>query len=63
MNKKTYGVITFHRAINYGALLQGYALTKAIGDAGGRAKMIDYRCPFIEDAYRLTWGINKRKPY
>lgn len=45
------GIITFHQALNYGALLQAYALRKVICLMGGEAEIIDYHCSIIEDAY------------
>ncbi len=60
MAEKKVGIITFHRAINYGALLQGYALLEKVKECGADACMIDYRCPFVESAYRLTWGLNDK---
>lgn len=36
------GTITFHNAINYGALLQTYALQKSIINMGYEAEVIDY---------------------
>ncbi|MBR5788715.1 MAG: polysaccharide pyruvyl transferase family protein [Lachnospiraceae bacterium] len=59
--RKTIGILTFHRAINYGALLQAYGLQEALRDYGMDTKVIDYRCPFVEKAYRLLWGLNKKK--
>lgn len=45
------GILTFHRAINYGALLQAYALEKVLNDIGAEAEIIDYRAPYIENLY------------
>lgn len=45
------GILTFHRAVNYGAVLQTYALCKAIEKLGGNPEVIDYRCKMIEDFY------------
>lgn len=46
------GILTFHRAINYGAVLQAYALQQVILDEFGiGAEIIDYRNPKIERAY------------
>ncbi len=42
------GVITFHNAINYGALLQTYALQKSIINMGYEAEVIDYSNPNID---------------
>ena len=48
---KKIGILTFHRAINYGACLQAYALKKYIKDQGNECDIIDYHCPAIEDFY------------
>lgn len=48
------GILTFHRAINYGAVLQCYALYRTLSDMGHEVDVIDYRPPYIE-----RW----RKPY
>lgn len=45
------GIITFHRAVNYGAVLQAYALQKAISGLGAQAEIIDYRNRYIESCY------------
>ncbi len=58
---KKIGIITFHRAINYGALMQTYALQQVIKKEGGEVRVIDYHSPNIEYAYRLTWGLNKKR--
>ncbi len=36
------GILTFHRAINYGAVWQAYALKKHIEELGHEAEIIDY---------------------
>lgn len=46
------GIITFHRAINYGAVLQTYALQTALRQMNIASEVIDYRCPKIEENYR-----------
>lgn len=51
MNKRV-AVITFHRALNYGAILQAFALENILAQIGVCAKIIDYRCPHIECVYR-----------
>ena len=51
MNKRA-AVITFHRALNYGAILQAFALEKILAEIGVYAEIIDYRCPHIECIYR-----------
>lgn len=39
--KKVY-LLTFHGSVNYGAVLQGYALAKTIQDMGYECQIIDY---------------------
>lgn len=57
------GVITFHRAINYGGVLQAYALQQALSKLGVENEVIDYRCPSIERQYRPTLKEKLSKPY
>lgn len=40
--------LTFHRAINYGAILQTYALQDRIHALGYASEVLDYRCDFLE---------------
>ena len=47
------GIITFHRAVNCGAVLQAYALQRYISDMGYDCEVVDYRCNAIESAYNL----------
>ena len=51
MNKRA-AVMTFHRALNYGAILQAFALENILAKIGVHAEIIDYRCPYIECVYR-----------
>lgn len=44
--------ITYHRAINYGAILQCYALQKTLHSLGYESEVLDYRCAFLEKQYR-----------
>lgn len=46
------GIITFHRAKNFGALLQCLALYNFLTKNGCDVEIIDYRNPVIEDTYR-----------
>lgn len=50
--KKT-ATITFHRAINYGAVLQAYALQHSILKLGIKNEIINYSCKEIDDCYKL----------
>ena len=52
------GILTFHRAINYGASLQAYALTKKMNEMGYEAEIVDYRNPHIENMFH-NFSINK----
>jgi len=45
---KKIGVLTFHRADNYGATLQAYALQKVILENDFNCEIIDYRNPKFE---------------
>lgn len=50
------GLITYHRALNYGAVLQAYALQQVIkGMLGEKDKclLLDYKCKKIEDMCRV----------
>lgn len=46
------GILTFHRAINYGAVLQCYALYTTLKNMGHDVEVIDYRPDSIEK-YRM----------
>lgn len=46
------GILTYHRANNYGAILQCFALQELLKKMGHDVQVIDYRQPFIEDLYR-----------
>ena len=47
------GILSFHRAINYGAVLQCYALYKKIEALGHDVEIIDYRPASIEKYRKL----------
>lgn len=47
------GTLTFHRAQNYGGVLQSYALVKFLQLRGFDVEIVDYRCPKIEAAYKI----------
>lgn len=53
------GIITFHRAINYGAVLQTYALQKFLENKKYDAEVIDYRCDYMENFYKIIGFKNK----
>lgn len=49
--KMKIGIITYHRALNYGAALQAFALSVKLKNLGHEAEVIDYRCNYIEGDY------------
>lgn len=46
------GIITFHRAFNYGAVLQAYALCSKINTLNHHCEVIDYRNDKFEKEYK-----------
>ena len=56
------GILTFHRAVNYGAVLQAYALQNALERCGADAEIIDYRAPFNENRFKRKKLWDLRKP-
>ncbi len=55
------GIITFHRAINYGAVLQCYALCNTIKILGHNCEIIDYRCESIENQYSPLYPLKNSR--
>lgn len=51
------GIITFHNADNYGAVLQCYALQQFLIRMGHVVEVIDYRNSHIEDLYELKYEL------
>ncbi len=58
------GILTYHNAVNYGAVLQAYALQKVISDLGAECKIINYSSPAVDMQYRrkkisecLNWKV------
>ena len=56
------GILTFHCAHNYGAVLQCYALQETLKAMGHNVKVIDYRPDFLLNPYKI-WNINRNKDY
>ncbi|MGD6794157.1 polysaccharide pyruvyl transferase family protein [Metabacillus indicus] len=53
MNNKTkVGIITFHRAINYGAVLQVFALQEKLKEIGVEPYVLDYRNTKLEQHHK-----------
>ncbi len=51
-------IITFHRAINYGAVLQTVALSTYLKNKGYEVNVIDYRSSFIEQSYKTKISLS-----
>lgn len=47
------GILTFHRAHNYGAVLQCYALQEVLEKMGHDVEVVDYRQKWTEDVYKI----------
>ena len=54
------GILTFHHAINFGAVLQAYALKETLRSFGHDVWVIDYRQPKVESVDRPTFSSAKR---
>lgn len=48
------GILTFHRACNYGAVLQCFALQEVIRNMGHYVAVIDYVDDYTNEAYKTT---------
>lgn len=57
---KKIGILTFHRAINNGAVLQAYALANALNLMGCDAKYIDYTAQRIKEDYNIVPLLKRR---
>lgn len=58
------GIVTFHDANNYGAVLQAYALQETIKNLSPNAEVYiyDYKCKFVLDCYKVwyfSWDLSK----
>lgn len=55
-NKLYVGVVTYHRANNYGAVLQAYALCQYLHKLGCNSEIVDYWPNYHAVVYRpLIW--------
>lgn len=52
------GILTFHCAHNYGAVLQCYALQEVLNQFGHEVEVIDYRPQYLLEAYNI---FNKKR--
>ena len=58
---KKVGILTVHRASNYGAVFQAYGLEQTLIKLGADASLVDYKCQWIENFYNPRY-FNKRDP-
>ena len=56
---KRVAIITYHRAHNYGAVLQAYALKKVISNLGYNVSFIDYQSDVLTGGYNLIPPANE----
>lgn len=63
-NSLRIGILTIHAAINYGSMLQAYALQKQLEElaSGDTVELIDYLPPCIMDGYSLNPGKHLKDP-
>ena len=47
------GILTYHRADNFGAVFQAFALVHYLRGEGHDAEIIDYRCKRVESCYDI----------
>lgn len=53
------GILTFHRAYNYGAVLQAYALKTVLNDLGVDAEIVDYVCQQVDLDHHPKYTLKK----
>ncbi|MCD7857032.1 MAG: polysaccharide pyruvyl transferase family protein [Clostridiales bacterium] len=58
---KKIGILTFHRASNYGATLQAYALQTILKRNVETVHIIDYRCPEVEYSHNPRYILRKNQ--
>lgn len=56
------GILTTHRANNFGAVLQAFALVNKCKDIGVDAEIMDWRHPYLETQYYDPWKVKCRNP-
>jgi hypothetical protein len=52
-------LLTFHRALSYGAVLQTYAMVKTLQGMGHEVTIIDYQKPFLRKIPTGIWSLKK----
>ncbi len=54
------GIVTFHSAHNYGAVLQAWSLQEYLKQQGCEVEMVNLRLPVIDKLYYLTYKTHKK---
>lgn len=54
------GIVTFHSAHNYGAVLQAWSLQEYLRQQGHQAQIVNLRLPVIDKLYRLVNRTDKK---
>lgn len=60
--KNKVGILTFHKAISYGAVLQAYALQNFLYELGIDNEIIDYKCEYMINRYQKTFRRTSKNP-
>lgn len=53
------GVLTFHRALSYGAVLQTFSLINVLEKMGHKVELIDFQAPFMPKLPTGVWSLKK----
>ncbi len=61
MDKKI-GILTFHRALSYGAMLQAYALQNFMLGLDINNEIVDYDCKYMVDHYQKNFRVTQGNP-
>lgn len=51
-------IVTFNRALNFGAILQAYALQESVSLYSEKCFVIDYKCEEMEKSYSISSALN-----
>ncbi|MGI6006459.1 MAG: polysaccharide pyruvyl transferase family protein [Ruminococcus sp.] len=54
------GIVTFHSAHNYGAVLQAWSLQEYLKQQGHQVEIVNLRLPVIDNLYQLVGKTNKK---
>ena len=54
------GIVTFHSAHNYGAVLQAWSLQEYLKQQGHEVEIVNLRLNVIDRIYRLTYKTNRK---